>query len=218
MRPEPPAAGEQLPSGAELWDGEGTCFWAPCAHCHRSNGAEHPGAGAVPREVALPLLFGIPSPCPAGPQLFPPHGARVHCVRPESLIKQNVYACLCSDEHLGWLARSLLSAAGPAALGHEPQLPEGLRKGLYDVNFRSLLAFSWSPHSRTPLLSPCAPSSATRGFGCRGRWLPCNPVVPKGAAGPFEGLQQGGHVCFFSPGGVDTHPMNALPLSHLSRV
>lgn len=142
MRPEPPAAGEQLPSGAELWDGEGTCFRAPCARCHRSNGAEHPGAGAVPREVALPPLFGVPGPCPARPQLFSLHGARVHCVRPESLIKQNVYACLCSDEHLGWLARSLLSAAGPAALGHKPQLPEGLGKGLYDANFRSLLAFS----------------------------------------------------------------------------
>lgn len=159
MWPEPLAAGGQPPSRAELWDGEEGCFRAPCARCQGSDGAEHPRARAAPGEVALPLLFSVPVPCPTGPQLFPLHGARVHCVRPESSIKQNVYACLCSDEHLGRLARSLLSAAAPAAPGCRPPLPGDLGKGLRGANFRSVTAFSgWSPPQECPPSVPAPPA------------------------------------------------------------
>lgn len=72
------------------------------------------------------------------------------------------------------------------------------------------------PTPGTPTLGPCAPSSTTRDFGWWERWLPCNPLVPRGAAGPFGGLW-GGHALLLYHGGVDTHPMNPLPLSHLSR-
>lgn len=168
----------------------------------------HPRAGAVPREVALPPLFGVLGPCPAGLQLVPLHRARVHCVRPESLIKQNVYACLCSDEHLGWLARSLLSAAAPAALGCEPQLLGGLRKGLRDAKFRSPLAFlGWSPLQKPPPLVPAPPAPLQEALAAGGGGCP---------ATSFEGLR-GGHALLLWPRAVDTHPVNPLPLSHLSR-
>lgn len=77
---------------------------------------------------------GLVPPGPAGPQLFPLRGARVHCVRPEPSVKPNVYACLCSDL-TSWPACT--KPASPPRL----QLPRGLGKGLRGAEFRGLLPF-----------------------------------------------------------------------------
>lgn len=91
------------------------------------------------------------------------------------------------------------------------RLTGGLGKGLRDANFRSLPVFSgWSPLCELPPLVP-APPAPLRRTSAAGEG--CCPVA-QGSCGPFEGLT---HALFLSPGGIATHPMNQLPLSHLSR-
>lgn len=91
-QPEPPAGGHSLPSE------RGHACHGP-SFCRAPGGRDRATGGRS--ATADPC----PWPCPAGPQLFPLHRARVHCVHSQSLIKQNVYACLCSSKHLGGCAK-----------------------------------------------------------------------------------------------------------------
>lgn len=68
-QPELPAGGGQPPFRAGCWDGEhgyrGVSFL-----CRRSDGAERPGVGTVPREVALLPPIGVLGPAPQGRSCF----------------------------------------------------------------------------------------------------------------------------------------------------
>lgn len=141
MWPEPLAAGGQPPSRAELWDGEEGCFQAPCACCQGSDGAEHPRARAAPGEVALPLLFSVPVPCPTGPQLF-------RCTEPE-------YTVFAQSPRLN---KMFMHASAPtnilAGLREACSLPQlQLRRGA-GPRCREF----WGRVCMVPILGACRPS------------------------------------------------------------
>lgn len=149
----------------------------------------------MPPEVALPPPVSVPGPAP---QLFPLRAARVHCVHSKSLIKQNVYACLCSRKHLGGCTKPVCCCCSSCT---------AIGAGSVQC-FRSQLAFlGWSPLQEQPVPAPPVP---LEGPCLLGKAVPCIALVPSGAAAPLERLG-GDMLCFF------THPKYLPPISHLNR-
>lgn len=113
----------------------------------------------------------------------PLHGARVHSVHSESLIKQNVYACLCSSKHLGGCAKPVRCCCSSCT---------GIGAGSVRC-FRCQLAFlGWSPLQEYPTSPPSLhPQFHCEGPCLLGKAVPRSPLVPRGAAGPFKKLGGG---------------------------